>query len=100
MEKRTSGLATCSFFKIHPEARTRQTSAAASDVRAAGSTLTMEVDADVRELRRRVRLAILMDSHHTIDEEAIRDGPKHAEQKEGPQIGGANMVCLRFHVNK
>ena len=39
--------------------------------------------------------------HHTPkNEEAIRDGPKHAEQKEGPQIGGANMVCLRFHVNK
>lgn len=39
--------------------------------------------------------------HHTPkNEEAIRDGPKHAEQKEGPQIGGANSVCLRFHVNK
>lgn len=36
--------------------------------------------------------AIPTDSHHSIDEEAIRDGPKHAEQKEGPQIGGANMV--------
>lgn len=95
--------ATCRFFQQmgRPEARTRQTTSA-SAAPAAGSTLTMEVDADVRELRRRVQNWPFrwMKTSHPDDEEAIRDGPKHAEQKEGPQIGGANMVCLRFHVNK
>lgn len=42
------------FQQIRPEARTRQTTSA-SAAPAAGSTLTMEVDADVRELRRRVQ---------------------------------------------